>query len=384
MDEKELTLRLISDKIAKTGQNSVFMKMEEFPWYGNRNGQLDRIYRDGYISKPRFFDNGVEIGMTDKGRHYISGIEVSDSEKPSVFISYNWEIDSLVDKICDRLDPFADVKRDKRDIESWGSITQFMKSIRNQDFVVLVISDKYMKSIACLYEVMQLMKDEHWDERVMYVITDGAQKIYKSEGRMNYIGYWEEEERKLNSEIDKHDITTMVQEIEELKKIQLIKLNISDFLKKVVDAKNPPVDTVIDKIVARIERNSNSTTLFNRIAQSPNISPPSRDYGEEIILREGWNFHGDIAIRLEMEARHIFGDMDRPYTKIYDADAIEMGYFAEVMVDLLREKSGRDNNRTDIDQFIKDLKPYIGKNGYEIPHKIAQGLLNRFFELIQE
>lgn len=43
------------------------------------------------------------------------------------------------------------------------------------------------------------------------------------------------------------------------------------------------------------------------------------------MLRENWNFHNDIAIPLESDARHYYGDTDRPFTKIYDADAIETG-----------------------------------------------------------
>lgn len=99
-------------------------------------------------------------------------------------------------------------------------------------------------------------------------------------------------------------------------------------------------------------------------------------------LRDGWNFHNDIAIRLEMKARSVFGDKDRPYTKIYDADSIECGKFSEVLIDVLREKTGRESGREDIDEFIKVCSGFIGKSGYEIDSRIAQGLLNRFLELL--
>ena len=100
-------------------------------------------------------------------------------------------------------------------------------------------------------------------------------------------------------------------------------------------------------------------------------------------LRDDWNFHGDIALHLEMKARHIYGDKDRPYTKIYDADGIEGGKFAEVMIDLLHEKTGRESGRDDIDEFIKICSQYIGKTGYEIDHRVAQGLIDRFDELME-
>jgi len=34
--------------------------------------------------------------------------------------------------------------------------------IRKTDLVVVIISDAYLKSVACLYEIMQLLKDEDW------------------------------------------------------------------------------------------------------------------------------------------------------------------------------------------------------------------------------
>lgn len=83
-----------------------------------------------------------------------------------------------------------------------------------------------------------------------------------------------------------------------------------------------------------------------------------------------------------MTARHIFGDRTRPYGKIYDADGIECGKFAEVMIDLLREKTGRENDQEDIDKFIQICSQYIGKSGYDIDHRIAQGLMDRFDELM--
>ena len=132
------------------------------------------------------------------------------------------------------------------------------------------------------------------------------------------------------------------------------------------------------------------TALTREIYGSPvsvvdDTPETTTDYGEGIVLRPLWNFHNDIALRLERKARNVYGDTDRPYDKMYDADGIEsFGYFAEVMIDLLRQKSGHENGRDDIDKFIKDLAPYIGKSGYEIPKKVAQGLFDRFLELLEK
>ena len=124
-------------------------------------------------------------------------------------------------------------------------------------------------------------------------------------------------------------------------------------------------------------------SLVKEIYGTPKDDKLIVDYTEGVILRDGWNFHNDIALRLEGIARRIYGDLDRPYTKKYDADGIESGgYFAEVMLDLLRVKTEREDNREDISEFIQTLAPYVQKTGYEIPHIESQGLLNKFLELM--
>lgn len=96
------------------------------------------------------------------------------------------------------------------------------------------------------------------------------------------------------------------------------------------------------------------------------------------MLREGWNFHGDIATQLESIAVHHFGDIGRPITKIYDADAIEVGNFIEVMILLLREKTNMENDHDKIDSFIRTCAPYLGMSGHSIPKETAQDLFDKF------
>lgn len=99
------------------------------------------------------------------------------------------------------------------------------------------------------------------------------------------------------------------------------------------------------------------------------------------MIRDGWNFHGDIAIPLEGDARHYFGDIGRPVTKIYDADSIEVCNFVEVMILLLREKTGFNNEHEEIDEFVSECAPYLGVSGNSIEPEIADKLYRRFTQL---
>ena len=99
------------------------------------------------------------------------------------------------------------------------------------------------------------------------------------------------------------------------------------------------------------------------------------------MLRDGWNFHGDIAIPLEGIALRHYGDIMRPFGKIYDADAIEHGSFVEVMMTILREETGMKHGYPEIDNFVNDCAPYIGVSGHAIPKEVAADLFERFKQL---
>ncbi len=101
------------------------------------------------------------------------------------------------------------------------------------------------------------------------------------------------------------------------------------------------------------------------------------------MLRKGWNFHNDIAIRLEGDAQEYFRDSGRPVTKIYDADGIENGRFVEVMILLLREKAQFENSIEEIEEFVESCAPYFGKSGNQIDPEKAESLYKRFTELFR-
>ena len=65
------TLKLITERFNGRTQGSVFIPMNEFPWYNERNGQLTRLKEMGLISNLRFEDNGAVIGLTQKGRRFF-------------------------------------------------------------------------------------------------------------------------------------------------------------------------------------------------------------------------------------------------------------------------------------------------------------------------
>lgn len=100
------------------------------------------------------------------------------------------------------------------------------------------------------------------------------------------------------------------------------------------------------------------------------------------MVRNGWNFHGDIAIKLEEIAKEYFGGINRPVNKIYDADCIEQYSFAEVMISILRYKTSNNNDNEAIEDFINKCSEYFGVSGNAIDQEIADNLFKEFQSLI--
>lgn len=111
-----------------------------------------------------------------------------------VFISYAWggESEETADKLVQAFkERGVTIVRDKSHLRFRGRLKAFMKSIGRGKCVILVISDKYLKSPNCLFELIQVGKNEDFTERIFPVVLDDA-LIYKPEERIDYVRYWEQ------------------------------------------------------------------------------------------------------------------------------------------------------------------------------------------------
>jgi hypothetical protein len=117
-----------------------------------------------------------------------------------IFVSYAWGGES--EKIVNQLDQAFQTKgitivRDKRDLGFKGRIKEFMEQIGRGKAVIAVISDKYLKSPNCMFELVQIAKNGQFYDRIFPVVLADAQ-IYDPVERIEYIRYWEEKISKLN------------------------------------------------------------------------------------------------------------------------------------------------------------------------------------------
>ena len=103
------------------------------------------------------------------------------------------------------------------------------------------------------------------------------------------------------------------------------------------------------------------------------------------MLREGWNFHNDIALRVELFARARFGiSLEEVPNTIFYADMVEGGRFVECMICLLRNNFGYTATNTAVNEFIDKAAPFFNMSGIEMDSSTAQELLDEFWELMGE
>lgn len=158
------------------------------------------------------------------------------------------------------------IHRDIRDISEWKSIREYMKKIRDMDYAVLIVSDNYLKSFNCMFEVLEVMKEKDYVNKIFPVVVETS--IYSSSRRIPYIRYWQDKYKELQEQISQIDIVNAGNIIDDLKRTQNIVLSMDEFLAKVADMNNPNVSNVNKSIEDKLQQNgllnNNSTSVENK------------------------------------------------------------------------------------------------------------------------
>lgn len=162
--------------------------------------------------------------------------------KKNIFISYSWDNMHIANEIEEDLSILQlNFIRDIHDIEYKSNISSFMEGIRDSDFAIILISESYLKSKNCMKEVLHILKEKDFEDRVLPIIVDKV-SIYNPKGRLEYSKYWHDEKLELDQLIKSLPPTSIINEIEELKTIENIASTINEFLSYISDIKNIKFD----------------------------------------------------------------------------------------------------------------------------------------------
>jgi tetratricopeptide (TPR) repeat protein len=167
--------------------------------------------------------------------------------KQTLFLSYSWADTAIADKLDDIFKPTGlEVKRDIRYLSYKDSIKEFMSKIRETDFALLIISDHFIKSHNCMYEVLELLKENNYKDRIVPVVVDGT-KIYNVKDKLFYVQYWTNQYEELKTLLATVSPTDSIDFIKALRHIENIKGNIGEFLTYISDANVPSYSSLKNK-----------------------------------------------------------------------------------------------------------------------------------------
>lgn len=224
----------------------------------------------GYTSSNKFSDN-IEAFMRKSIEPFVVAVRTYielnfidandenaniDKTVKTVFLSYCQKDKDIADCIDEKmgklLEGTATLSRDIRDVEYHESFKKFMQSIEKHDYVISIISDNYLKSRNCMYEMLEVVKDSKFSQRLLFIVlTNEDAKYYKIapvqnigadvysvSGQAKYLKYWSQMDKELDSEIEEiGNSIYAINQIKEKKIIQKILLDLPDFLEFVRDNK---------------------------------------------------------------------------------------------------------------------------------------------------
>ncbi|MEH1930466.1 COR domain-containing protein [Nostoc sp.] len=155
-----------------------------------------------------------------------------------IFISYAWGGES--EQFVNQLDQTLQAKgitiiRDKRDLGYKGLIKPFMERIGRGKCAIAVISDKYLKSPNCMFELVQIAKNGEFYDRIFPIVLADAQ-IYDPLERLKYIKHWEDKLKQLNKSlktVDADNLQGFREEIDQYRDIRNTIAELTNLLKDI-------------------------------------------------------------------------------------------------------------------------------------------------------
>ncbi len=174
------------------------------------------------------------------------------SREPLVFISYAWGDDTpagqqrakVVDDLCAALGQHGiTVRRDRDEMRPGDLIREFMDRLAEGDFVLLVISDKYLRSEYCMYELFKIYRHcadnpVRFLKKVIPIILPDS-KLDDMGDRLDRATYWVNLEKNLESRIKNETTAVGTEFVRKFRLIGDFARNTSDMLEHLVDKLQP-------------------------------------------------------------------------------------------------------------------------------------------------
>lgn len=169
-----------------------------------------------------------------------------------VAVSYAWKEEdagphagAVEEIVSDLRSRGVDVLRDTDRIKHGESLSRFMKDVGSSEALCVFLSDAYLKSPNCMYELLiawQRTRDdpESFRKRVKVWVMPGTVSIYTLEDRLTYTEHWNAESKRIAPLVKKHATSGLSSsELANFRKVQQIASDVSEILTFVADSLSP-------------------------------------------------------------------------------------------------------------------------------------------------
>lgn len=204
----------------------------------------------------------IELGFIDCEDVTLT----AENKMVTIFLSYCQKDADVAECLEKTMTPHiqdkAKLSRDIRDVEYHESFKQFMQSIEKHDYVITLISDNYLKSRNCMYEMLEVVKDSNFSEKLLFIVLENddvkyyknaptesiGADVYSASGQAKYSKYWSSVDKKLDMEIEEiGNPMYAIAQIKEKRIVQKILLDLPEFLEFIRDNKGISLSEHIER-----------------------------------------------------------------------------------------------------------------------------------------
>lgn len=225
-----------------------------------------------------------------------------------VYLSYSWSDESaaVASQVKSELaDSKIKLIIDKDELLYKGDIKEFMLKLGNNNFVIIIISDKYLKSDNCMFELITIYQHEDFKNRVFPIILNDV-KVFKPIDKMDYSIYWENEISNFNEKVTSLSPQSRLRYIEDEKVYLSIKESFEGIINSISN---------MNSMTLKIHIESNFRKIIDSIiSEEKSIEPLllkdslSKPEYEKIIdyFEEEFDVADETAKWLENNLEHLF------------------------------------------------------------------------------
>jgi hypothetical protein len=174
----------------------------------------------------------------------------SKASESKIFFSYAWDQDeALIMQLYNSLkkDGFNVIK-DKENMGYKGVISKFMNEIGSADFVIVAISDKYLKSKFCMYELYEIFKNsgmnrDVFGKKLFPVRIEESLDLGNPDIVNGYVKYWKEQEQEWTKRVKEESDSITEEQARQFQFIKRLVIDIRNILSCLSDINSLNLNT---------------------------------------------------------------------------------------------------------------------------------------------